>query len=132
MHLQYTENCRSKFCPKTPQARREARRESSPFPLNLPARNQVPGDQFMLTNVYSFDDHCSQDGMDRNAPNLNPRYNSTEISRIGGQTSGPPSKPPWRDGCIESRHSPKGATAQKLRTICPLLPVTTGKLMCAA
>lgn len=95
MHLQYTENCNSKFCPKTPQPRKE----SSPFPPTLPARarNQVPGDQFMLTNVYNFADHCSQDGMDRNAPNLNPRYNSTEISRIGGQTSRPTSKPPWRD-----------------------------------
>lgn len=43
MHLQYAENCNSKFCPKTPQPRKE----SSPFPPTLPApaRNQVPGDQ---------------------------------------------------------------------------------------
>lgn len=74
--------------------------------------NQVPGDQFMLTNVYSFDDHCRQDGMDRNVPNLNPRYNSTEISRIGGQTPRPPSKPPWRDVPLPTASSrdilPKG------------------------
>lgn len=69
-----------------------------PIPTHSSSSGAKPSSRrsIILRNVRSFDDHCSQDGMDRNAPNLNPRSNSTEISRIGGQTSRPPSKPPWR------------------------------------